>query len=70
MRMGATKGREQQELDMPSKPPKPNPYCGFKDDKERRRALQSRDLRLVLIALFSGGGGFALLKFFEQWLTR
>lgn len=55
---------------MPSKPPKPNPYCGFKDDKERRRALRSRDVRLVLMTLFSGGGGFALLKVIEQWLAR
>lgn len=55
---------------MPSKPSKPNPYCEFKDDKERRLALRSRDVRLVLMALFSGGGGFALLKFIEQWLAR
>lgn len=70
LRMGVTKRQERQELEMPSKPPKPNPYCGFKDDRERRRALQSRDLRLVLIALFCGGGGFSLLKLFEQWLAR
>lgn len=55
---------------MPSKPPRLNPYCSFKDDKERRLALWARDVRLVLMALFSGGGGFALLKGIEQWLTR
>ncbi len=56
---------------MPSKPPTSNPYCGFKDDKERRLALRSRDVRMVLIALFSGGDGFALLKVVvEQWLAR
>lgn len=55
---------------MPSKPPRPNPYCSFKDDRERRLALWARDVRLVLIVLFSGGGGFALLKGIEQWLMR
>ncbi len=56
---------------MPSKPSRPNPYCSFKDDKERRLALWARDVRLVLMALFSaGGGGFALLKGIEQWLAR
>ncbi len=29
-----------------------NPYCGFKSDSERRRALRSRDVRLAVIALF------------------
>ena len=55
---------------MPSKPSRPNPYCSFKDDKERRLALRSRDVRLVLMTLFSGGGGFALLTVIEQWLAR
>jgi hypothetical protein len=32
---------------------RPNPYCGFKDDKERRNALISRDVRLVLIAVIA-----------------
>jgi hypothetical protein len=30
--------------------PKPNPYSAFKDDRQRLRALVSRDLRLVAIA--------------------
>jgi hypothetical protein len=68
--MRVTKRLESLELKMPSKPPRPNPYCSFKDDKERRLALWARDVRLVLMALFSGGGGFALLKGIEQWLTR
>lgn len=29
----------------------PSPYCGFKSDRERRKALVSRDIRLVLVAL-------------------
>ena len=32
--------------------------------------MWARDVRLVLIVLFSGGGGFALLKGIEQWLMR
>jgi hypothetical protein len=31
-----------------------SPYVAFKDDSERRRALMSRDRRLVLIALIAG----------------
>ncbi len=34
-----------------------NPYCGFKDDHERRLALRSRDLRLTIIALVCILGG-------------
>ena len=33
-----------------SLPARSNPYCGFKDDRERRNALIARDVRLVLIA--------------------
>lgn len=29
---------------------KPDPYCAFKNDVERRKALIARDVRLVLIA--------------------
>jgi hypothetical protein len=28
----------------------PNPYCSFKSDVERRKALLARDIRLVLMA--------------------
>jgi hypothetical protein len=36
-----------------------NPYNGFKDDRERRLALRSRDIRLTLIAIVCAiGGGF------------
>lgn len=42
-----------------------SPYVAFKDDRERKWALVSRDVRLVLIALiFAAGGGVAL-----QWPT-
>lgn len=34
----------------------PNPYCGFKSDHERRLALRSRDVRLVLIAVVGVAG--------------
>lgn len=37
-----------------------NPYSSFKNDKERRLALISRDIRLVLIALFVALGGQAI----------
>ncbi len=30
---------------------KPDPYCEFRDDRERRLALRSRDVRLSIIAL-------------------
>jgi hypothetical protein len=36
---------------MATTPTKPDPYCSFKDDHERRKALTSRDIRDVLIAL-------------------
>ena len=39
---------------MPTRPPKPDPYSTFRNDKERRNALISRDIRLVLIALVVG----------------
>jgi hypothetical protein len=29
-----------------------NPYCSFQDDRERRRALISRDVRIVLVRAF------------------
>ena len=34
-----------------TRPRRPDPYCAFQDDQERRRALVSRDVRLVLIAI-------------------
>ena len=38
---------------------RPNPYCGFKDDRERRTALISRDVRLVRIVGISAVAGVA-----------
>lgn len=29
----------------------PDPYCGFKNDKQRRLALLAREVRFVVIAL-------------------
>lgn len=41
-----------------SRPSKPDPYCGFRDDRERRRALNTRArcwaLAMVAFALASG----------------
>jgi len=34
-----------------------NPYCCFTDDRERRAALISRDVRLVLIVAIGAVGG-------------
>lgn len=34
-----------------------SPYVAFKDDRERRRALVSRDVRWVLVALIIAIGG-------------
>jgi hypothetical protein len=44
-----------------------NPYCGFKTDVARLLALLLRDLRLVLIAISCGGGGFALGRIIGWW---
>lgn len=35
--------------------PPPDPYCTFKDDRERRNALVSRDLRILGCQLISAG---------------
>ena len=51
-----------------------NPYCAFRSDRERRAALVSRDVRLVLIAVVFAIGGLtdgsevrALLHVFSAW---
>ena len=37
--------------------PKPDPYCAFRSDRDRRLALVSRDVRyVVVVALVSLGG--------------
>jgi hypothetical protein len=49
---------------------KPNPYCAFKDDIERRKALMARDIRLVFIAVFSAVIGVsALWKEIFGWIN-
>ena len=46
-----------------------NPYNGFKSDRERRLALLSRDLRLVLIAVTLGLGGHAAGRTVERCIV-
>ena len=47
-----------------------NPYCAFRSDKERRRALVSRDIRLVLIAIsLSTCYGFDKFRWIIEWLV-
>lgn len=55
---------------MPDKRHLPDPYCAFKDDKERRFALISRDVRFVLQALIWSSGGTALLKLVDFLTAR
>jgi hypothetical protein len=54
----------------PSKEPPDDPYCTFKDDRERRNALVSRDVRIavcrlagvagvVVVAVFTPAGSLA-----------
>jgi hypothetical protein len=45
----------------------PNPYCEFKNDRERRLALRSRDIRLVVIAAI-GAAGAAPVAHAWPWL--
>ena len=47
-----------------------NPYVAFKSDRERKWALVSRDVRLVLVAAFSAFGGGALLWKFIASITN
>lgn len=44
-----------------------SPYVAFKDDRERKWALVSRDVRLVLVALVLTVGGGAALKWPAVW---
>jgi hypothetical protein len=47
-----------------------SPYNAFKDDQERRRALISRDIRLVLIALVLAFGGPHLSPDVTKWWSQ
>ena len=48
----------------------PNPYCGFKDDSERRRALNAKALWHSLVGIaFALFGGSQLTEVFP-WLIR
>ncbi|MFG6412471.1 hypothetical protein ACG02S_01015 [Roseateles sp. DC23W] len=44
-----------------------SPYVAFTDDRQRKWALVSRDIRLVLIALIIAMGGGAALKWPAIW---
>lgn len=44
-----------------------SPYVAFKDDRERRWALVSRDVRLVLIVLLLAIGEGTVLKWPAAW---
>lgn len=44
-----------------------SPYVAFSDDQQRKWALVSRDVRLVLIALILTIGGGASLKWPGLW---
>jgi hypothetical protein len=44
-----------------------SPYVAFTDDRQRKWALVSRDVRLVLIALILALGGGAALKWPLLW---
>lgn len=47
-----------------------SPYNAFKDDQERRRALISRDIRLVLIALVLTFSAPKLSPDVTEWLSQ
>lgn len=51
---------------MPNRPSRPDPYCAFKSDRERRLALADRNRRdikiawaLVIVSTVSGGASVA-----------
>ena len=44
-----------------------SPYVAFTDDRQRKWALVSRDVRLVLVALIFAVGGGAALKWPALW---
>jgi len=43
--------RKNSNFERPGDPATVNPYCAFRDDVERRKALISRDIRLVLCCI-------------------
>jgi hypothetical protein len=48
---------------------KPNPYCSFKSDVERRKALQSRDVRLVLLGLVGVASSSSVWHLLSRWFV-
>jgi hypothetical protein len=49
---------------------RPNPYCAFQNDRERRRALVSRDVRLVVIAVATAVVGMHGTAHAWAWLQQ
>jgi hypothetical protein len=51
------------------RPIKPDPYCGFKDDRERRRALNTR-ARCTALAMVAFAVAGSPINWLEkmQWL--
>ena len=54
---------------MPQRPTKPDPYNGFKDDQERRRALntRARSYAVAMVAVAAAGAPLDWMEKF-QWL--
>lgn len=44
-----------------------SPYCAFKDDRERKWALISRDIRWVLVSVVFAVGGVPIAKWHALW---
>lgn len=44
-----------------------SPYCAFKDDRERKWALVSRDIRWVLVAVAWAVAGVPLVNWQALW---
>ena len=44
-----------------------NPYCEFKNDRERRNALIARDIRIVLVSLVVAVSGTPVSRNLVGW---
>jgi len=53
---------------------RPDPYCSFKDDRQRRWALLARDVRMVLIAMVGAAASWSPAASLSlaalHWLAR
>jgi hypothetical protein len=52
------------------RPTEHNPYCGFTDDKERRRALNTRARSYAVVAIASALGSSHILTEVLSWLMH